>query len=60
MPKDPKHDGGSSITQDSVKPSRDSGGRPSRPYTSGDNVGSGKGPGPSKPAPASQPKDRTY
>lgn len=54
------HDGGSSITQPSVKPSKDGAGRPSKPYTSGDNAGSGKGASPSKPAPASQPKDRTY
>ncbi len=56
----PKHDGGSSITQDSIKPSRDGAGRPSKPYKSGANVGSGKGPGPSAPAPASQPKKQTY
>lgn len=58
--KDPKHDGGSSITQESVKPSRDGAGRPSKPYQSGANVGSGKGPSPSKEAPAAQPKGRPY
>jgi hypothetical protein len=56
----PQHDGGSSITQDSVMPGRDGPGRPSKPYTSGDNVGSGKGPKPSKEAPAAQPKGDPY
>lgn len=58
--KDPKHDGGSSITQDSVNPSRDGAGRTPSPYKSGANVHKGGGPGPSKPAPASQPKEQTY
>jgi hypothetical protein len=56
MPKDPKHDGGSSSTQDSIKPS----GSPGKPYKSGANVGNGSGPKPSKPAPASQPKKQEY
>lgn len=51
---------GPHITQPSIKPSRDGGGRPPKPYNSGDNVGSGKGPSPSKPAPASQPKQDGY
>ena len=52
----PKHDGGSSITQDSqAKP-----GSPGKTYTSGANVHRGGGPGPSKPAPASQPKQSGY
>lgn len=52
----PKHDGGSSITQDSEKPKGSAG----KPYQSGKNVGNGSGPKPSKPAPASQPKEQTY
>lgn len=58
--KDGKHDGGSSSTQDSIKPSHDGPGRPGKPYVSGANVGSGKGPGPSKEAPAAQPKKGPY
>jgi hypothetical protein len=53
-----KHDGGSSITQDSYGTNNP--GRPGKPYNSGANVGSGKGPSPSKPAPASQPKGQDY
>lgn len=53
---DPKHDGGSSITQDSVMPS----GSPGKPYKSGANVHKGGGAKPSEPAPASQPKKQTY
>lgn len=52
----PQHDGGSSITQSRTQPS----GSPGKPYKSGANVGSGKGPSPSKPAPASQPKQSGY
>lgn len=56
----PQHDGGSSITQDSVRPNRDGPGRPAKPYNFGDDVGSDKGPSPSKEAPASQPKKQEY
>ena len=49
-----------SSTQPSVRPSRDGAGRPGKPYTSGANVGSGKGPRPSKEAPAAQPKKGPY
>ena len=55
-----KHDGGPSSTQDSIKPSRDGSGRPPAPYKSGANVGSGKGPSPSKEAPAAQPKGKPW
>jgi hypothetical protein len=55
----PQHDGGASITQDSAKAGRDSAGRPGKPYVSGANVGSGKGPGPSKQAIAAGPKSGT-
>ena len=51
----PKHDGGSSITQDRTMPS----GSPGKPYTSGANVGSGKGPGPSEQAIAKGPNSGT-
>lgn len=37
------HDGGSSITQPSIKPTRDNPGRPSNPYKSGANVHKGGG-----------------
>lgn len=47
-----KHDGGSSITQASVKPSGSAG----KPYKSGANVHKGGGKSPSKPAPAAGPK----
>jgi hypothetical protein len=50
-----QHDGGSSITQANAKPT----GSPGKPYTSGANVGSGKGPSPSKPAIAAGPKSGT-
>ena len=56
----PGHHSHASSTQDSVRPSRDGAGRPGKAYVSGANVGGGKGPGPSKPAPASQPKKQTY
>lgn len=56
----PKHDGGSSITQDSVRPSRDNPGRPASPYKSGSNVHKGSGGKQSEPAPASQPHKQTY
>lgn len=53
----PKHDSPNSSTQDSVKPTN----TPSRkPYDSGANVGSGKGPKPSEPAPAAQPKGKPW
>lgn len=52
----PQHDGGSSMTQDSVKPS----GSPGKPYKSGANVHKGSGGKQSEPAPASQPKKQTY
>jgi hypothetical protein len=52
-----QHDGGSSITQDSAGTNNP--GRPGKPYTSGANVGSGKGPGPSKQAIAAGPKSGT-
>lgn len=55
----PKHDGGSSITQASVKVSRDGPGRPST-YTSGANVHKGGGGKSAGQAPASQPKGQTY
>jgi hypothetical protein len=50
----PQHDGGPSITQDSA--GKNNPGRPGKPYTSGANVGSGKGPGPSEQAIAAGPK----
>jgi hypothetical protein len=52
----PNHDGGSSSTQDSVRPT----GSPGTPYRSGANVHKGGGPKPSAPAPASQPKGQDY
>jgi hypothetical protein len=52
----PKQDGGPSITQESVKPSKSG----ATPYTSGANVGNGKGPSPSKQAPAAQPKGKPW
>ncbi len=51
----PQHDGGASITQDRAKSSGGAG----KPYTSGANVGSGKGPGPSEQAIAAGPKSGT-
>lgn len=48
-------DSNNSSTQDSVNVS---GGR--KPYNSGDNAGSGKGPKPSEQAPAAQPKGGPY
>ena len=52
----PQHDGGPSSTQDSYKAPGSAG----KPYKSGDNVGNGKGPKPSEPGPASQPKQDGY
>jgi hypothetical protein len=54
MSKDSKHN--ASSTQESVKPT----GGARKTYTSGANVHKGGGPGPSKPAPASQPKQDGY
>lgn len=53
MPKSTQNPGN---LQSSIKPSSSAG----KPYTSGANVHKGGGPGPSKPAPASQPKGQTY
>jgi hypothetical protein len=51
MAYDSKRDGGSSITQESVKPKGSAG----KPYQSGANVHRGGGPKPSAPAPAAEP-----
>lgn len=57
----PGHDSHNSSTQESVRPSRDSPGRPGNPYSSGGNVHKGGAkPDPDGGAPASQPKKQTY